>query len=222
MTNEEKTLAAIEEVGNQLNELKKILGQNKEKTEIDLSPIIKKLSSIDEPLKELNRRQYSCEYGINQISESLKNLRSRIEEKRSEVIHRVIEIKQPQWWIIGIAIYFILSFGICFWLVQKNISLNETIVSKDVNDFKYRYLKLKGFELNDLRKEIRNTTELIQSMDYHYSKKKDEIQNYVIRREEELRQLFEANEIAKQKEIEARKAKNQALELKSKYSGDKE
>lgn len=213
MTNEEKTLAAIEEVGNQLNELKKTLGQNKEKTEIDLSPIIKKLSSIDEPLKELNRRQYTCEYGINQVSESIKNLRSRIEEKRSEVVHRVIEIKQPHWWIIGIASYFIISFGICFWLVQKNISLNEIILSKDANDFKYRYLKLKGYELNDMRKEIRNTTELIQSMDYHYSKKKDEIQNYVIKREEELRQLFEANEIAKQKEIEARKAKADAQEL---------
>lgn len=91
MTNEEKTFAAIEEVGNQLNELKKTLGQNKDKTEIDLSPIIKKLSSIDEPLKELNRRQYTCEYRINQVSESLKNLRSRIEEKnQSEVVHRVI------------------------------------------------------------------------------------------------------------------------------------
>lgn len=213
MTNEEKTLAAIEEVGNQLNELKKTLGQNKEKVEIDLSPIIKKLSSIDEPLKELNRRQYTCEYGINQVSESLKNLRSRIEEKRSEVVHRVIEIKQPHWWIMGIASYFILSFGICFWLIQKNISLNEIILSKDANDFKYRYLKLKGYELNDLRKEIRNTTELIHSMDYHYSKKKDEIRNYVIKREEELRRLFEANEIAKQKEIEAIKAKKEAQEL---------
>ena len=218
MTNEEKILAAIEEVGNQLNELKKTLGQNKEKTEIDLSPIIKKLSSIDEPLKELNRRQYTCEYGINQVSESLKNLRSRIEEKRSEVVHRVIEIKQPQWWIIGIASYFILSFGICFWLIEKNITLNEIIVSMEANDLKYRYLKLKGYELNDLRKEIRNTTELIHSMDFHYSKKKDEIKNYVIRREEELRQLFEANEIAKQKEIEARKAIENATSLKKKYN----
>ncbi|HNV51468.1 MAG TPA: hypothetical protein PLH91_03560 [Tenuifilaceae bacterium] len=213
MTNEEKTLAAIEEIGNQLNELKKTLNQPKEKVEIDLTPIARKMVEIENSIKDIRNNGYLDDPAIRHIDDILIQIGSFIERKQKETIHRVVEIKQSHWWIISIASYFILSFVICFWLVQKNIGLNEIIESKDANDFKYRYLKLKGYELNDLRKEIRNTTELIQSMDYHYSKKKDEIQNYVIKREEELRQLFEANEIAKQKEIEARKAKADAQEL---------
>ncbi len=220
MTNEEQVLAAIEEIANQLNDLKKAINRPANSAEVDLSPISNKLDSIKEQLQKIGYASVSRESEFNRITESLRNLREILTTKQNEVVLRYIEVKQPHKWIIGIAAFFILSISICSFLVYRNINLNEKLESANANDFKYRYLKLKSYNLNELRRDISNTYDLTSSIDAFYKENQKEIDDYVIKREEEIRQIFEASQIAKQKEIEAKKAKDEAAKIKSRYSSD--
>lgn len=220
MTNEEQVLAAIEEISNQLNDIKKTINRPAIKAEVDLSPINNKLDSMKENLQKLGYASISRESEFNRITESLRDLRNILSIKQNEVLHRYIEVEQPHKWIIGIAAFFILSISICSFLVYRNINLNEKLESANANDFKYRYLKLKSYNLNELRRDISNTYDLTSSIDAFYKENQKKIDDYVIKREEEIRQIFEASQIAKQKEIEAKKAQEEAKKIKSKYSGE--
>ena len=51
-------------------------------------------------------------------------------------------------------------------------------------------------------------------MDSYYSSNKDKLQQYVLKREEEIRLINEADAIARQKEVEARKARENAEKMK--------
>jgi len=113
-----------------------------------------------------------------------------------------------------------LNISACFFVISRNQRLKNTIETIQPNDFKYRYLKLKSFNLNQLRNDISNTYDLTTSIDAYYKENKKEIDDYVIKREEEVRQIFETSQIAKQKEIEAKTAQEEAKRVKSKYSGE--
>lgn len=220
MTNEEQVFVAIEEISNQINELKKSINRPINSTEVDLTPISNRLDSMKEHLQKLGYASVSRESEFNRISESLRDLRNILSVKQNEVLHRYIEVQQPHKWIIGTVIFFILNISACFFVINRNIRLKNTIETIQPNDFKYRYLKLKSYNLNELRRDISNTYDLTSSIDAFYKENQKEIDEYVIKREEEIKQVFEASQIAKQKEIEARQAQEEAKKLKTKYSGD--
>ncbi len=220
MTNEEQILAAIEEIANQLNDLKKTINRPANNAEVDLSPISNKLDGMKEHLQKLNYASVSKESEFNRITESLRDLKNILSVKQNEVALRYIEVKQPHKWIIGTMAFFILNISVCFFVISRNQRLKDTIETIQPNDFKYRYLKLKSYGLNELRRDILNTYDLTTSIDEYYKENQKEINDYVIKREEEIRQIFEASQIAKQKEIEAKTAQEEAKKLKSKYSGD--
>lgn len=220
MTNEEQVLAAIEEISNQLNDIKKGINRPTNNTEVDLTPISNRLDNMKENLQKLGYASISRESEFNRITESLRDLRNILSVKQNEVLHRYIEVKQPHKWIIGTVVFFVLNISTCFFVISRNQRLKDTIETIQPNDFKYRYLKLKSYNLNQLRDDISNTYDLTTSIDEYYKENQKEIDDYVIKREEEVRQIFEASQIAKQKEIEAKTAQEEAKKLKSKYSGD--
>lgn len=218
MTNEEQLLAAMEEVSNQLNEIKKAINRPANNSNIDLSPIGERLDSMKENLQKLNYASISKDSEYKSISDSLRNLRDILSKKQSEVVHRFIEIKKPQKWIIAVVLYFLVSTSICFFVIYRNVKLKETINILQPNDFKYRYLKLSSFDIEYLRKRIENTTDLVYSIDDYYSSNKKDLVAFVLKREEEIRRMNEANVIARQKELEAKKAKEELQKLKDKYN----
>ncbi len=218
MTNEEQLLAAMEEVSNQLNEIKKAINRPANNSNIDLSPIGERLDSMKENLQKLNYASISKDSEYKSISDSLRNLRDILSKKQSEVVHRFIEIKKPQKWIIAVVLYFLVSTSICFFVIYRNVKLKETINILQPNDFKYRYLKLSSFDIEYLRKRIENTTDLVYSIDDYYSSNKKDLEAFVVKREEEIRRMNEANAIARQKELEAKKAKEELQKLKDKYN----
>ena len=218
MTNEEQLLAAMEEVSNQLNEIKKAINRPANNSNIDLSPIGERLDSMKENLQKLNYASISKDSEYKSISDSLRNLRDILSKKQSEVVHRFIEIKKPQKWIIAVVLYFLVSTSICFFVIYRNVKLKETINILQPNDFKYRYLKLSSFDIEYLRKRIENTTDLVYSIDDYYSSNKKDLEAFVLKREEEIRRMNEANVIARQKELEAKKAKEELQKLKDKYN----
>lgn len=220
MTNEEQVLAAIEEISNQLNDLKKAVNRPTNNAEVDLTPISNKLDSMKEHLQKIGYASVSRESEFNRITESLRNLREILTMKQNEVVLRYIEVKQPHKWIIGTVVFFVLNISACFFVINRNQRLKNTFETIQPNDFKYRYLKLKSYNLNQLRDDISNTYDLTISIDAYYKENQKEIDDYVIKREEEVRQIFEASQIAKQKEIEAKTAQEEARKLKSKYSSD--
>lgn len=220
MTNEEQVLAAIEEISNQLNDIKKTINRPTNNVEVDLTPISNRLDNMKENLQKLGYASISRESEFNRITESLRDLRNILSIKQNEVLHRYIEVKQPHKWVIGIAAFFILSISICSLLVYRNVTLSERLENAQANDFKYRFLKLKNFEINELRREIDNTYDLTMSIDAYYKKKTQEVRDYVIKREEEINRVNEATEIARQKELEAKEALEEAKKIKSKYSGE--
>jgi hypothetical protein len=214
MTNEEQVLAAIEEISNQLNDLKKTINRPANNVEVDLSPISNKIDSIKEQLQKIASSSNSLDSDSKRIFDSLRNLQDLFVLKQREVLHRYIEIKKPQQWIIGVGVFFVLSIATCFFFISRNIKLREAIEASQPNDIMYRYIKLKGFELSGLRKNITNTTELVYSLDQYYEENKKDIQDYVLKTEEDIRIAFEASEIAKQKESEAKMARDKAIKLK--------
>ncbi|BDX37061.1 hypothetical protein CYCD_04160 [Tenuifilaceae bacterium CYCD] len=218
MTNEEQLLAAMEEVSNQLNEIKKAINRPANNSNIDLSPIGERLDSMKENLQKLNYASISKDSEYKSISDSLRNLRDILSKKQSEVVHRFIEIKKPQKWIIAVVLYFLVSTSICLFVIYRNVKLKETINILQPNDFKYRYLKLSSFDIEYLRKRIENTTDLVYSIDDYYSSNKKDLEAFVVKREEEIRRMNEANVIARQKELEAKKAKEELQKLKDKYN----
>lgn len=218
MTNEEQLLVAMEEVSNQLNEIKKAINRPANNTNIDLSPISERLDSMKENLQKLNYASISKDSEYKSISDSLRNLRDILSKKQSEVVHRFIEIKKPQKWIIAVVLYFLVSTSICFFVIYRNAKLKETVNILQPNDFKYRYLKLSSFDIDYLRKRIENTTDLVYSIDDYYSSNKKDLEAFVVKREEEICRMNEANAIARQKELEAKKAKDELQKLKEKYN----
>lgn len=217
MTNEEQLLAAMEEVSNQLSEIKKAVNRPVNNGEVNLTPINDRLDSMKEHLQKLSYASISKDSEYNKISDSLRNLRDILSLQQREVVHRYIEVKKPSNWIVGIVLYFLVSVSICFFVIHRNAKLKETISVMQPNDFKYRYLKLSGLDIEYLRKRIDNTTDLVYSIDDYYSNNKKELEGFVISREEEVCRMNEANAIAKQKELDAIRAREEAKKLKDKY-----
>ena len=207
MTNEEQLLAAMEEVSNQLNEIKKAINRPANNSNIDLAPIGERLDSMKENLQKLNYASISKDSEYKSISDSLRNLRDILSKKQSEVVHRFIEIKKPQKWIIAVVLHFMVSTSICFFVIYRNVKLKETINILQPNDFKYRYLKLSSFDIEYLRKRIENTTDLVYSIDDYYSSNKKDLEAFVVKREEEIRRMNEVIFFARKRKLGVKKEK---------------
>jgi len=218
MNNEEQILIAMEEVSNQLNEIKKAISRPASSTELNLSPINDQLYEMKDFLKKISFEGQNRDNEYNRIKSTLMDLRGILLEKQREVTHKYIEVKKPHRWILGVATYFIISLFICIWAYQTNQKLAKRLQATTASDFKYRFLKLQSFDMNYLRKNYNNSTELVYSIDDYYSKHKEELETYVIKREAEIKRMNEANAIAKQKEQEAEKAREEVNRIKSKYS----
>ncbi len=213
MNNEEKILAAIEEIAHQLGELKKNSGKS-----IDDESLATITSKIDAVYESLEKR--SSEMGITQGADSIilseiKAIQQQIKAERPEVTHRYIEVKKPRSWVIGLVSYFLVSVVLCFLLVLSNINLKRELKAISPNDYKYRYLKLKSFRFDNFKRGIKTTTDLLYLIDEQYINNEQDLKQYVLQRESEIRRAFEASEIAKQKEAEAKAAKAEAEKLRS-------
>lgn len=212
MNIEDRILVAIEEQALQFEELKKSLGKRSD--EDALKNIISKIDAIDEGIKQPKQAGQLPNKSIEEINIQVQELRRIMLEERPETVHRYIELKKPHWWIVGVASYFVISLLACFLLVKGNNSLKREVNALKPNDYKYRYLKVGSFELRSSKKNIINTTDLLYWIDNQYNSDEQKIQEYVIGKEEAIRRAFEAAEIAKQKESEAKVAREEADKLK--------
>ncbi|HCY00450.1 MAG TPA: hypothetical protein DG754_09955 [Bacteroidales bacterium] len=213
MNNEEKILAAIEEIAHQLGDLKK--NSSKSIDNESLATLTSKLDAINETLEKR-----SSEMGIAQGADSIilseiKAIQQQIKAERPEVTHRYIEVKKPRSWVIGVVSYFLVSVVLCFLLVVSNVNLKREVKAISPNDYKYRYLKLKSFRFDSFKTGIKTTTDLLYLIDEQYINNEQDLKQYVLQRENEIRRAFEASEIAKQKEAEAKAAKAEAEKLRS-------
>lgn len=212
MNNEEKILAAIEEIAHQLSDLKK--NSSKSIDNESLGTLTSKIDSINEALEKRSSEEGIAQEADSIILSEIKAIQQQI-AARPEVTHRYIEVKKPRSWVIGVFSYFLVSFVLCFLLVVSNINLKREVKAISPNDYKYRYLKLKGFRFDSFKKGIKTTTDLLYLIDEQYISNEQDLKQYVLHRESEIRRAFEAAEIARQKEAEAKAAKAEAEKLRS-------
>lgn len=212
MNNEEKILAAIEEIAHQLSDLKK--NSSKSIDNESLGTLTSKIDSINEALEKRSSEEGIAQESDSNILSEIKAIQQQI-AARPEVTHRYIEVKKPRSWVIGVFSYFLVSFVLCFLLVVSNINLKREVKAISPNDYKYRYLKLKGFRFDSFKKGIKTTTDLLYLIDEQYINNEQDLKQYVLQRESEIRRAFEAAEIARQKEAEAKAAKAEAEKLRS-------
>lgn len=215
MAQDELILVAIEEMAKQLTELNKNFKTNPT-SGIDFKPLIQKIENFEKHLTEIKDHNTKNSYDINMISERIGQISTILASKQNEVLHRFIEVKKPIIWIISVIGYFIITFFIIIGLIKYNQNLRTEIDRMKPNDFKYRFLKLNNDSFDEIKKVASNTAELTYFIDSYYNKKSQNIQEYVIKRENEIQKAFEASEIAKQKEAEAKEAKEHAIRLKEK------
>lgn len=218
MNIEEKLFAGIEELALKFDELKKSLGKRSD--EDALKNIISKLDVIDEEVKQIKQAGQLPNGSIDDVKFQVKELKKIMLEERPETVHRYVELKKGHWWIVGVASYFTVSLLLCFLLVNSNNSLKQEVNALKPNDYKYRYLKVGSFELIKTKKNVVNTTDFLYWIDNQYNSDEQKIQEYVVGREESIRKAFEAAEIAKQKEAEAKVAREEAEKLKSRNNGN--
>lgn len=117
-----------------------------------------------------------------------------------------IDVKQPLWWIVGAMGVILLAFVVCFALYEKMDSYKQLSIERYDNDMKYRYMR--SFGSKSTRKEM-------LEFSVHYDQG-DNWQGYaekVNRREQEVRQAFEASKNAQLQEETAQKAKQEARRL---------
>lgn len=212
MAQDEMILVAIEEMAKQLSDLKK----SNSNLEIDLTPINQKLAKFEERINSVRDIVLDYANNINQLSNSIKSIDFTIKDERPTVKHTYLEVKKPYWWIIGIICYVLVSFSFCFYFYQNNEKLKTEAEFNKANSLKYRFIKLRGDKLLDIIKYAKTTDELLYGYDEFFQKNQKEVEKYVIDKEEALKREFEASELAKQKQIEAKKAQQEAEQLKEK------
>jgi hypothetical protein len=218
MTQDEQILASIEELANKLDELKKTSQSIQKNENIDLSPLAQRLLKIEEKFtlfREDRNKDYSV---LGQLSTEVSRISGIIQREHQEVIHRYIEVKKPVNLIIAASIYIIISLGSIGFLIYHNLKLNDDLKTSEANNFKYRYLKVKGEPLSKFANKDFTTTDLIYSIDRYYNKNIEEIQNYVVQKEIDIQNAIEAAEIAKQRSIEAKQAQEEAQKLEEKLN----
>lgn len=211
MTNDDQILAALEEIASQVGEIKKS-ATNPEKALANLSD---KIGSIEELLRKEKPQSHAFNDDITILKSNLTYIQRILSAKQQEVVHNFIEVKQPFYWVAGFASYFLLSLLAIFLLFDTTSDLKAELKISKQNDIKYRYLKIQNESMANLKKIASTSTELVYALDNHYKKDTVSFEGYVLQREEQIRQAFEASEIAKQKEVEAKAAKEKAEELNS-------
>jgi len=220
MTTEEQIIAGIEELGKQVAEVKQICNKEVPKQEIDLSPLNKKLEAMEQYLSKLKENTTSANSEITQLKSNINFYHAELQTKLPKVDHHYVEIKHSHYWIIGMATYFILSFVLTFFLYTSNRDYKIALEAAKVNDLKYRFLRVKNESLAKYIKTAYTTNDLTTLLDTYYKKHPEEIERFVVEREEDIRKAIEANELAKQKEIEARQAQEEAEKLNQKIVPD--
>jgi predicted PurR-regulated permease PerM len=219
MVQDEMILVAIEEIAKQLNEFKKSQSQQSPNIEIDISPLVQKISKIEERIN-INSDSVIKYYKETQhISNSIRDIERILKDERQSIKHTYIEVKKPYLWIIGIISWFLLSFSLCFFFYQKNQKLKAETEYYKANDLKYRFLKLRSDKLTEISKYAKTTNEWIYIIDDYYQNNQKDVENYVLKGEEALKREFEAKKLAKQKASEAKEAMGKANDLKKKADG---
>jgi hypothetical protein len=214
MTNEEQILAGIEEIANQLNSIRRSFEKEIKPEGID--PDIKsKIDRMAETIYSMNIKGDTSGEELKRIFSAIGSLNKVIQAEKPSVEHKYIQIRNPISWLIGMGIYFMITFSACLIVTLNNYQLRETIKFTEPSDYKYRYLKLKAYSFKNFHKDIKNTNDLLYAIDDYYIENQEEVKEFVLRREYEIRQAFEAAEIAKQKEAEAKAAREEAEKLKS-------
>jgi hypothetical protein len=137
-----------------------------------------------------------------------------IKAKEEEKKPPSIAINELLYWILGVVGYIILSVVLCVFLIRGNLNLKAEVNSHYANDMKYRFFKLKEIPVYDIQKSAKNSKDLTDIIDAYYKKNKKEVEEFVLTREDELKRAFEANELARQKIIEAKNAREDAIKLK--------
>jgi len=216
MTNEEQILAGIEEISNQLNEVKRQQQSQPSKGTLNEEFFTEKFQKIGEQIKAEFKFSGPGETELSQLRKAINYLQELIVKERNQVEHKYIEIKKPLHWIVGIAFYFLVSVFGLFMLYETNSNLKAELSNAQENDIKYRFLKIYNEPLSNLRKHyINNTTDIVYWVDDNYDNDPTSFKDYVFQQEENIRRASEAAELAKQKEIEAKAAKANAEKLKS-------
>lgn len=223
MTTEEQILASIEAIGTTLEELKKASKNNAPDNSAELTTLHEKLNAIEEkigsfkPNSSVDKPDFSqITKELDNISSSMRNVSYFMSMKQQETIHKYIPIEKPLQWILTAVIYFIVSIGLIFYLFDSKGKLQDRLTNAQANDIKYRFLKVKNDPITKFKTTNLTTSDITSMLDAYYKTNANEINQFVLQREEDIRKAIEASEIAKQKEAEAKRAKEQADKLNDK------
>ncbi|MEW5845299.1 MAG: hypothetical protein AB1777_03425 [Bacteroidota bacterium] len=214
MNNEEQVLTVLEEMASQIEEIKKTISKPSQTD--DLQPFKDSINKVLDASNKIFMKFFETDTKFDDVIFALDRLKDISERKQKEIVHRVIEIKNSHWWIIGIASYIVISIFTISMLIYSMSNLKLQLKNSIDSDFKYRFLRVRSMDVNFIRKNYSNTTEFIYDIDSYYSNNKEKVQKYVLKREEEIKRFNEANAIAKQKELEAKRAREEAEKLKEK------
>jgi hypothetical protein len=213
MTQEEQILAAIEEIGLKIEEIRKTSKNQPRPENVDFSPINQKLEKLEQKLMIIKENYNHSNSDLSSISSEVRQISRTIQSTHKEVVHKYIEVEKPIRWIVIVVSYFVISLSAVFLLVYFNSQLKDKLIAAKANDFKYRFLKVSDQKLPD-SKIVKTTSDLVYCIDDYYKNNQKEVEKFVLKREEDLRIAFEASELAKQRELEAKNAREEALKLK--------
>jgi len=210
MNKEDQILASIEELASQLSDLQKQKSSSNSESE---NLISKKLIEIENSIKSNSQLVNSHKSEIIRHFNESKTCKP--EDAFQETIkHQYIEIKHAKKWFTGFLCYFFLSIGLIVLLINQNKHTGDYLLSTQANDIKYRFLKVYNEPLANFKEVAFNTTDLVNYIDANYNSDPTEFHAYVVNREGKIRMALEAEEIAKQKEAEAKAAQKNAQRLK--------
>lgn len=192
----------------------KALTEKLESVEILLSAM---LNTANDPKKKQEEAKalLDATESIKATSKELSGLISAekglIEGFKPVVEHRQynVDFKKPLWWIVGAVAVVFIAFAVCERFYDRMETYRQLSVDRFDNDMKYRYMRLYGS--NSTRKEMRSF-----SADYDQSDNWKGYAQRVAKREQELREAFEASKNAELQEKNARKANQEAQRLRDK------
>jgi hypothetical protein len=216
MQNDEMVLAAIDEIVKRMDSIQLTLNQKKTQSEVNFEPILKTIKETQTSIEYSLYQTIDHIPNLTQIGEAMKKVFPSTAPKEPDLITKYVPINNAKAWFISILSILILLLSISSYLFIDNSKLRSEADIHRANSFKYRYLKLKSDKFSELSGYLSTTTDLVYMTDNKYNANQKFVEETVLKKEEAINRANEAQEIAKQKALEARKADESVKELNKK------
>lgn len=204
-----------------MDELKEKLESIEVLLQANIAKMNKIVAEANDPQKKAEEAQIliKASQEISSVSNELKksnlSLKNAIEgfKPTVEVRQMQVDVKKPLFWILGAVFVMIICGLTTYHFIQENSNLEAKNAKLRKVDMKYRYLKVATF-INV--KKFENTKDLTAAMDDYYSRNPNEVDSTVYAKEKQIREAFEAQELARQQEAAANQALEEAKRAKQK------